>query len=157
LDVMDAAEELFERRGVGATSIRGDQSRTARDAAIDSFVNDPDVPVIVCSLTAPRGGVKPQVSSNVAPARPCLTKPRQTPAVARVHRIGQTEPVTAWRIIAAQTIDAKIAELIDAKAGLAARALDGAGEDEVGSTADVQVDTLVAILTEALTPEANAS
>ena len=37
------------------------------------------------------------------------------------HRIGQDEPVTAWRIIAAQTIDARIAELIDAKAGLAAR------------------------------------
>jgi SNF2 family DNA or RNA helicase len=67
-----------------------------------------------------------------------------------VHRIGQTEPVTAWRIIAAQTIDAKIAELIDAKAGLAARALDGAGEAEAASSADVQVDTLVAILTEAL-------
>ena len=37
-------------------------------------------------------------------------------------------PVTAWRIIAAQTIDARIAELIDSKAGLAARALDGSDE-----------------------------
>ena len=31
LDVMDTAEEIFARRGVGATSIRGDQTRTARD------------------------------------------------------------------------------------------------------------------------------
>ena len=31
LDVMDTAEELFARRGVGSTSIRGDQTRTARD------------------------------------------------------------------------------------------------------------------------------
>jgi hypothetical protein len=58
--------------------------------------------------------------------------------------------VTAWRIIAAQTIDAKIAELIDAKAGLAARALDGAGEQDASSSVDVQVETLMAILTEAL-------
>ena len=58
--------------------------------------------------------------------------------------------VTAWRIIAAQTIDTKIAELIDSKAGLAARALDGSDE-EVASSADVQLEALVALLTEALT------
>ena len=59
------------------------------------------------------------------------TDAEQTQAIDRVHRIGQDEPVTAWRIIAAQTIDTKIAELIDSKAGLAARALDGSDE-EVG-------------------------
>ncbi|MBO0845705.1 MAG: DEAD/DEAH box helicase [Nocardioides sp.] len=149
LDVMDAAEDLFARRGVGSTSIRGDQTRTARDKAIDGFVNDPDVHVIVCSLTAAGVGINLQVSSNVVLAELSWTNAEQTQAIDRVHRIGQTMPVTAWRIIAAQTIDAKIAELIDAKAGLAARALDGAGE-EAASTADVQVDTLVAILTEAL-------
>jgi SNF2 family DNA or RNA helicase len=149
--VMDAAEELFERRGVRSTSIRGDQTRTARDHAIDSFTNDPDVHVIVCSLTAAGVGINLQVSSNVVLAELSWTNAEQTQAIDRVHRIGQTMPVTAWRIIAAQTIDAKIAELIDAKAGLAARALDGAGEQDTGSSADVQVDTLAAILTEALT------
>jgi len=153
LDVMDAAEELFERRGVRSTSIRGDQTRTARQQAIDAFVKDPDVHVIVCSLTAAGVGINLQVSSNVVLAELSWTNAEQTQAIDRVHRIGQTEPVTAWRIIAAQTIDAKIAELIDAKAGLAARALDGAGEDEGTSTADIQVDTLVAILTEALRAE----
>jgi SNF2 family DNA or RNA helicase len=153
LDVMDTAEELFERRGVRATSIRGDQTRTARDAAIDGFTNDPDVQIIVCSLTAAGVGINLQVSSNVVLAELSWTNAEQTQAIDRVHRIGQTEPVTAWRIIAAQTIDAKIAELIDAKAGLAARALDGAGEQEVSSSADVQVETLAAILTEALVGE----
>ncbi|MCW2508568.1 MAG: putative helicase, superfamily, partial [Modestobacter sp.] len=61
----------------------------------------------------------------------------------------QEEPVTAWRIIAAQTIDTRIAELIDSKAGLAARALDGS-EEEVASSADVQYEALVALLTDAL-------
>ena len=77
------------------------------------------------------------------------TNAEQTQAIDRVHRIGQREPVTAWRIIAAQTIDAKIAELIDSKAGLAARALDGADE-EATSSADVQVEALVSLLTGAL-------
>jgi SNF2 family DNA or RNA helicase len=57
--------------------------------------------------------------------------------------------VTAWRIIAAQTIDAKIAELIDSKAGLAARALDGSDE-EVVAESSVQLEALVSLLAEAL-------
>ena len=84
------------------------------------------------------------------------TAAEQTQAIDRVHRIGQAEPVTAWRIIAAQTIDAKIAQLIDSKAGLAARALDGSDE-EVGSSADVQLEALVALLTDALTEELGAA
>ena len=149
LDVMDAAEQVFEQRGLRYTSIRGGQATKARTEAIDSFVNDPDVKIIVCSLTAAGVGINLQVASNVVLAELSWTNAEQTQAIDRVHRIGQTEPVTAWRIIAAQTIDARIAELIDAKAGLAARALDGAGEDETG-TVDVQVETLVSILTEAL-------
>ena len=155
LDVMDTAEELFARRGVGSTSIRGDQTRAARDKAIDSFVHDPEVHVIVCSLTAAGVGINLQVSSNVVLAELSWTNAEQTQAIDRVHRIGQTEPVTAWRIIAAQTIYAKIAELIDAKAGLAARALDGAGEVDASGTVDVQVETLAAILTEALVATAS--
>ena len=150
LDVMDTAEEIFAKRGVRATSIRGDQTRTARQAAIDGFVDDPDVKVIVCSLTAAGVGINLQVASNVVLAELSWTNAEQTQAIDRVHRIGQREPVTAWRIIAAQTIDSKIAELIDSKAGLAARALDGADE-ELTTTADVQVETLIALLTEALT------
>ncbi len=149
LDVMDTAEEIFARRGVRTTTIRGDQTRTARQAAIDGFVDDPDVKVIVCSLTAAGVGINLQVASNVVLAELSWTNAEQTQAIDRVHRIGQHEPVTAWRIIAAQTIDSKIAELIDSKAGLAARALDGADE-EATTTADVQIETLIALLTEAL-------
>ncbi len=149
LDVMDAAQEVFTKRGIQHTEIRGGQSTKVRQAAIDSFVNDPDVSIIVCSLTAAGVGINLQVSSNVVLAELSWTNAEQTQAIDRVHRIGQQMPVTAWRIIAAQTIDAKIAELIDAKAGLAARALDGADEDT--SSIDVQAETLVAILTEALT------
>jgi SNF2 domain-containing protein/helicase-like protein len=150
LDVMDTAEEVFAKRDIRCTSIRGDQTATARQAAIDTFVNDPDCAVIVCSLTAAGVGINLQVASNVVLAELSWTNAEQTQAIDRVHRIGQREPVTAWRIIAAQTIDAKIAELIDSKAGLAARALDGSDE-EVSSSSDVRVEALVALLTQALT------
>src|SRR3984885_15229529 len=109
VDVMDAAEETFARQGVRFSSIRGDQTPTARQANVDAFVNDPDVAVAVCSLTAAGVGLNLQVASNIVLAEMSWTDAEQTQAIDRSHRIGQAEPVTAWRIIAAQTIDARIA------------------------------------------------
>jgi superfamily II DNA or RNA helicase len=149
IDVMDTAEAVFKKRGIGYSSIRGDQTTRARNKAIDSFVNDPDVHVIVVSLTAGGVGINLQVSSNVVLAELSWTAAEQTQAIDRVHRIGQDQPVTAWRIIAAQTIDARVAELIDTKAGLAARALDGS--DVETTSVDVQLEALVTLLTDALT------
>ncbi len=150
VDVMDSAEELFAQRGIGYASIRGDQTTKVRQRNIDAFVTDPDVAVAVCSLTAAGVGINLQVASNLVLAELSWTAAEQTQAIDRIHRIGQEEPVTAWRIIAAQTIDSRIAELIDSKAGLAARALDGSGE-EPSTSADIQLEALVALLTEALT------
>jgi SNF2 family DNA or RNA helicase len=147
--VMDTAERMFAERGIRYSSIRGDQTRPVRERNVDAFVTDPDVAVAVCSLTAAGVGINLQVASNVVLAELSWTDAEQTQAIDRVHRIGQTEPVTAWRIIAAQTIDARIAELVGTKAGLAARALDGSDE-EVAGTADVQLEALVALLTDAL-------
>jgi hypothetical protein len=149
VDVMDVAEEAFAKQGIRFSSIRGGQTSAARQKQIDSFVNDPDVAVAVCSLTAAGVGLNLQVASNIVLAELSWTDAEQTQAIDRSHRIGQTEPVTAWRIIAAQTIDSRIAGLIDSKAGLAARALDGSDED-VWSSADVQLEALVALLTDAL-------
>jgi hypothetical protein len=153
VDVMDVAEETFAKRGIGFSSIRGDQTSARRQRNIDAFVNDPDVSIAVCSLTAAGVGLNLQVASNMVLAELSWTDAEQTQAIDRIHRIGQDEPVTAWRIIAAQTIDSKIAELIDSKAGLAARALDGSDE-EMPSSADVQLEALVALLTEALSATA---
>ncbi|MDQ3157551.1 MAG: DEAD/DEAH box helicase [Actinomycetota bacterium] len=149
VDVMDVAEETFDKRGIRYSSIRGDQTPKARQKNIDAFVNDPDVSVVVCSLSAAGVGINLQVASNMVLAELSWTDAEQTQAIDRVHRIGQDEPVTAWRIIAAQTIDTKIVELIDSKAGLAARALDGSDE-EVSSSSDMQLEALVMLLTDAL-------
>src|ERR1700722_2703854 len=149
IDVMDAAEETFARQGVRFSSIRGDQTPKTRQANVDAFVNDPAVAVAGWSLTAGGGGLNLQGAANIVLAELSWTDAEQTQAIDRSHRIGQAEPVTAWRIIAAQTIDTRIAELIDSKAGLAARALDGSDE-EVSSSAGVQLDALAALLTDAL-------
>lgn len=153
VDVMDQAEQTFAGRGIGYASIRGDQTPRVRERNISAFVNDPEVSVAVCSLTAAGVGLNLQVASNLVLAELSWTYAEQTQAIDRIHRIGQAEPVTAWRIIAAQTIDSTIAELIDSKSGLAARALDGAAEEDVTSSTDVQLGALVTLLTDALATE----
>jgi SNF2 domain-containing protein/helicase-like protein len=152
IDVMDVAEAAFAKQGLRFASIRGDQTPASRQRNIDAFVNDPDVAIAVCSLTAAGVGLNLQVASNIVLAELSWTDAEQTQAIDRSHRIGQTEPVTAWRIIAARTIEGRIAALIDSKAGLAARALDGSDE-EIWSSADVQHEALVALLTDALSEQ----
>jgi SNF2 family DNA or RNA helicase len=148
IDVMDAAEALLEKRGIGYSSIRGNQTTKVRTENIDAFVNDPNVQVIVCSLTAAGVGINLQVASNVVLAELSWTAAEQTQAIDRVHRIGQEQPVTAWRIIAAQTVDSRVADLIGTKESLAARALDG--EDVEVADVDIRLETLVSLLTDAL-------
>ncbi|WP_438353340.1 DEAD/DEAH box helicase [Microbacterium sp. CJ88] len=149
IDVMDAAERHFAASGLRTVSLRGDQTSTARQAAIDAFNTDPGVGIAVCSLTAAGVGVNMQAASNVVLAELSWTAAEQTQAIDRVHRIGQDEPVTAWRIIAAHTIDTKIAELIDSKQGLAARALDGEAVDPQSSDS-VQLSALMHLTRQAL-------
>ncbi|GIG55545.1 DEAD/DEAH box helicase [Demequina activiva] len=154
VDVMDEAEQTFADRGIGYVSLRGDQSAKARERSIASFTDDPDVHVIVCSLMAAGVGVNLQAASNLVLAELSWTDAEQTQAIDRIHRIGQTEPVTAWRIIATQTVDSRIAQLIDSKSGLAARALDGAVGDDAEPSASAQVEALVGLLVDALDAEA---
>jgi len=149
IDVMDQAEKHFAAAGLKTVSLRGDQTSKTRQLAIDAFTNDPDVAVAVCSLTAAGVGVNLQAASNVVLAELSWTNAEQTQAIDRVHRIGQELPVTAWRIIAAGTLDGRISQLIDAKAGLAARALDGEAALDAAE-GSVQLEALVAVLRDAV-------
>jgi len=149
IDVMNQAEAAFAAAGLRTVSIRGDQTTPARQQAIDAFNTEPDVAIAVCSLTAAGVGLNLQAASNVVLAELSWTAAEQTQAIDRVHRIGQDEPVTAWRIIAANTIDTKIAELIDSKEGLSLRALDGQAVDAASSDS-VQLAALMHLLRQAL-------
>ena len=146
--VKTAIDKLGYRPSKAAANLAAMRTKTV-GMVIDDFNGDPDVGIAVCSLTAAGVGLNLQAASNVVLAELSWTAAEQTQAIDRVHRIGQDEPVTAWRIIAAHTIDTKIAELIDQKQGLAARALDGEATEEAASES-VQLAALMHLLREAL-------
>ncbi|WP_306231710.1 DEAD/DEAH box helicase [Agrococcus beijingensis] len=149
IDVLDAAEQTLTRAGVKNVSIRGDQTPTQRQAAIDAFTNDDSVQVIVCSLLAAGVGVNLQRAADMVLAELSWTDAEQTQAIDRIHRIGQSMPVTVWRILAAQTIDTRIAELLDSKAGMVGRAIDGAVGDEP-TTSDLRQAAVEGMLRDAV-------
>ncbi|GEK78957.1 DEAD/DEAH box helicase [Agrococcus baldri] len=149
IDVLDTAEATLERAGLKTVSIRGDQTPTQRQKAIDAFTNDDSVQVIVCSLMAAGVGVNLQAAADMVLAELSWTDAEQTQAIDRIHRIGQQMPVTVWRILAAQTIDTRIAELLDTKAGLVGRAIDGAAGDEPTS-GDLRLAAVEGMLRDAI-------
>ena len=59
IDVMDAAEQTFAKRGIGYASIRGDQTPKVRKANIEAFLTDPDVVRRGVLAHRGRGGAQP--------------------------------------------------------------------------------------------------
>ncbi len=108
-----------------ALHILGDDPLPARERAIDAF-QDPGGPsLIVCATRAAAQGITLTRASNV-----CFLELEWTPAMHdqaedRCHRIGQRDAVTAWYLLAAETIDETMARLIAAKRELIAAVTDG--------------------------------
>ena len=99
-------------------------------------------------------GLNLQVASNIVLAELSWTDAEQTQAIDRSHRIGQTEPVTAWRIIAAQTHRCPDRRA-DRQQGRASPPGRSTGRTRRSSSSmDVQLEALVALLTGALSASA---
>jgi hypothetical protein len=104
-----------------------------RAAEVQRFQTDDACRLIVCSLDAAGVGLTMTAASNVAFVELGWTPAAHDQAEDRVHRIGQQEAVTAWYLLAAETIDERIAAVIDRKRELIRAATDGtaAGQDAV--------------------------
>ena len=108
----------------------GSDTSIARQRAVDSF-QDPDGPqLIVCSLKAASQGITLTRASNVAFLELDWTPARHDQAEDRLHRIGQDSAVTAWYLLAPDTIDETMAELLERKRSLIDAVTDGQVRDE---------------------------
>jgi SWI/SNF-related matrix-associated actin-dependent regulator 1 of chromatin subfamily A len=111
VEVQNAVIEHFP----DALHLLGADSATAREASIAAF-QDPQGPaLIVCATRVAAQGITLTRASNV-----CFLELEWTPAIHdqaedRCHRIGQRDAVTAWYLLAAETIDETMARLIQRK------------------------------------------
>lgn len=92
----------------------------------ESFNHD-QVPVFLISLKAGGTGLNLTGASIVIHFDPWWNLAAQNQATDRAHRIGQTEQVVVYKLIARGTIEEKILELQEKKGKLAGEILAGEG------------------------------
>lgn len=132
LVVFASHRELQERvvaRFPDALHVVGADNVSERDAAVRAF-QDPDGPnLIVCSTRVAGQGITLTRASNVAFLDLEWSPAMHDQAEDRLHRIGQRDAVTAWYLLAAETIDEQMSEVLARKRGIVGAVTDGRADE----------------------------
>ena len=128
VEVQEAVLERFP----DAAHLLGRDSGVRRDETVSAF-QSPDGPQLLIAATRVAAqGITLTRASNVAFLELEWTPAMHDQAEDRCHRIGQRDAVTAWYLLAADTIDETMATLIQRKRGIVAAVTDGARGDTDG-------------------------
>ena len=112
-----------------------------RAELVDEFQRDKTKTVFLLSLKAAGFGLNLTAASYAILYDPWWNPAAEAQAIDRTHRIGQTRPVIAYRLLAAGTVEEKIRALQKDKAALAAAVVQ---EESLASILDL--DSLRSIL-----------
>lgn len=138
VSVVDAIAERY-----GKLRVAGKDSAEARQAAVDTFQNDPEHRVIVLNMKAGGVGLTLTSASDVLFVEQGWTPAEHDQAEDRCHRIGQEDNVSAWYLLAEGTIDDDIFALIEKKRVIVDAVTDGEDSTETSVLNDL-VKTLIA-------------
>ena len=103
-----------------ATNISTARPRN-RQAHVETFQNDPECGLFLISLKAGGLGLNLTAAEYVFLLDPWWNPAVEAQAIDRAHRIGQTRPVFAYRLIARDTVEEKVLQLQKTKRDLARR------------------------------------
>ena len=130
VDVLELVRTRLEAQSIGYQYLDGSTPVARRSAAVDAFqAGEGDVFLI--SLKAGGFGLNLTAADYVIHVDPWWNPAVEAQASDRAHRIGQTRPVTVYRLIATGTIEERIVELHRKKRDLADSLLD---ESHVAAT-----------------------
>ena len=132
---LDLIGERFETQGLRYYTINGSTPKKRRLELVDRF-NADDTPAFLISLKAGNTGLNLTGASVVIHADPWWNAAVQNQATDRAHRIGQTQDVNVYQVVAKDTIEERIIKLQRTKSELARQFTDASLEaDETGSFA----------------------
>ena len=114
-----------------ALHLLGRDSIMAREAAVQAFQAG-EGQLLVCATRVAGQGITLTRASNVAFLDLEWTPAMHDQAEDRCHRIGQHDAVTAWYLLAAQTIDETMLDLIERKRRIVDAVTDGRTETAEG-------------------------
>lgn len=115
---LDLIAERFDAQGLRYYTITGSTPKKRRLELVDQF-NADDTPAFLISLKAGNTGLNLTGASVVIHADPWWNAAAQDQATDRAHRIGQTENVNVYQVVAKDTIEERILELQHTKSELA--------------------------------------
>jgi SNF2 family DNA or RNA helicase len=118
-------QDLLLERFPDALHILGRDTVEQREAAVQAFQAGVGSHLIICATRVAGQGITLTRASNVAFLDLEWTPAMHDQAEDRLHRIGQQDAVTAWYLLAAETIDETMIELIAKKRGIVAAVTDG--------------------------------
>jgi superfamily II DNA or RNA helicase len=119
-------KDQLDAAGVRYAYLDGDTRD--REAVVARFQDDERCPLFLISLKAGGVGLNLTAAEYVFLLDPWWNPAVEMQAIDRTHRIGQTKPVFAYRIVARDTVEERILELQSRKRALADAILDaGAG------------------------------
>ena len=133
-------EKCVEERGWGHLRLDG-QSRN-RQQLVDRFQQPDGPPVFLISLKAGGYGLNLTAADTVVHFDPWWNPAAEAQATDRAHRIGQTRPVTVYRLLTRGTVEEKVVRLQAKKRELAS-AID---ENGAGDAAGWSMDELESML-----------
>jgi len=108
---------MLDREGMTYEYLDG-KTRKRQDK-VEHFQNDPDCKLFLISLKAGGVGLNLTAAEYVFLLDPWWNPAVEAQAIDRTHRIGQTKPVFAYRLIARDTVEEKVLELQKTKRDLA--------------------------------------
>ena len=114
-EIVDALMKSFPN----AVCVTGRQTSEEKQAAVDSFQNNPKTDIIICSIKAAGVGLTLTAASNVAFVEFPWTYADCLQCEDRAHRIGQKSSVTCYYFLGRKTIDEKVYQIIQAKKSIA--------------------------------------
>jgi SNF2 family DNA or RNA helicase len=125
LGALDRAQETCREHDWRFSRLTG--ATRNRDTEINRFRDDPDTRVFLLSLKAGGVGINLTAADYVILLDPWWNPAVEAQAVDRAHRMGQTRPVMAYRLITTGTIEEKVLEMQEKKRNLIAGVLGEGG------------------------------
>jgi superfamily II DNA or RNA helicase len=148
VDFLEIIRQAIDEKGISYHYLDGSTPSAERVRRVKAF-QDGEGDLFLISLRAGGVGLNLTGADYVIHMDPWWNPAVEDQASDRAHRIGQTRPVTVYRLISRDTIEEKIVALHERKRHLADSLLEGAGE-----VSSISTEELIGLLQEGGTASA---